>query len=97
MYNKPSGFNDTNVMHIIIVDSAVSALIVSDEFNVKANCSAPGQYLTEVEAGKHTAFLIQSYEQKTTSRSLKTGDTTLTYIETVGNLHNDILNGRDLK
>ena len=35
---------------LLLVDSALSAMIVSDEFNVKAPCLAPAQDITEMEA-----------------------------------------------
>ena len=41
---------------LLLVDSPVSAMIVSDEFNVQAPCLAPAQDITEVEAESSTAL-----------------------------------------
>ena len=41
---------------LLLVDSAPIAMIVSDEFNVKALCIAPAQDITEMEAESSTAL-----------------------------------------
>ena len=41
---------------LFLVDSALSTMIVSDEFNVKAPCIAPAQDITEMEDESSTAL-----------------------------------------
>ena len=41
---------------LFLVDSALSTMIVSDEFNVKAPCNAPAQDITEMEDESSTAL-----------------------------------------
>ena len=41
---------------LLLVDSAASAMIVSDEFNVNAPCIVPAQPITEIEAVSCTTF-----------------------------------------
>ena len=46
---------------LLKVDSSLSAMIVSDEFNVKAPCIAPAQDITEMEDDRSLHFPIKSY------------------------------------
>ena len=46
------------------MDSALSAMTVSDEFNVKAPCIAPAQGITEMEAESSIALPDQLVTQK---------------------------------
>ena len=41
---------------LLLVDSAIGAMIVSDEFNVKAPCIAPAEDITEMEAEGSTSL-----------------------------------------
>ena len=41
---------------LLLVDSALSAMIVLNDFNVKAPCIAPAQDITEMDAGSSTAL-----------------------------------------
>ena len=41
---------------LLLVDSALRTMIVSDEFKVKAPCLAPAQDITEMEAESSTAL-----------------------------------------
>ena len=41
---------------LLLVDSALSAMIVSEEFKVKAPCLAPAQDITEMAAESSTAL-----------------------------------------
>ena len=41
---------------LLLVDSALSVMIVSEEFNGKAPCIAPAQDKTEMEAESSTAL-----------------------------------------
>ena len=53
---------------LLLVDSALSATIVSDEFNVKAPCIAPAQDITEMEAESSTALLDEIVHEAETTR-----------------------------
>ena len=46
---------------LLLVHSALSGMIVSDEFNVKAPCIAPAQDITEMEDESSLHFPIKSY------------------------------------
>ena len=46
---------------LLQVDSSLSAMIVSDEFNVQAPCIAPAQDITEMEDYSSLHFPIKSY------------------------------------
>ena len=46
---------------LLLVDSALSAIIVSDEFKVKALCIAPAEDITEMEDESSLHFQIKSY------------------------------------
>ena len=46
---------------LLLVDSALSVMIVSDEFNVKAPCIAPAQDITEMKDESSLHFPIKSY------------------------------------
>ena len=63
---------------LILVDSALSAMIVSDEFKVKARCIAPAQDITEMEAESSTAFPDVIVHEAETTRPGETVETTLT-------------------
>ena len=69
------------------------AMIVSDEFQVKAPCIAPAQDITEMEDVSSTALPDQISHEAETTRSGDTGDTTPTDLEAVGNLFDDVLTG----
>ena len=69
---------------LILVDSALSAMLVSDEFNVKAPCIAPAQDITEMEDESSTALTDQIVHEAETTRSWDSGETTLTDLEAVG-------------
>ena len=43
---------------LLLADSALSAMIVSEELNVKAPCIAPAQDITEMEAESSTALPV---------------------------------------
>ena len=79
---------------LLLVDSALSAMIVSDEFNVKAHCIAPGQGITEMEAASCTALPDEIVQEAEKIRSGETVEATLTYFEAVGNLHDEVLTGK---
>ena len=46
---------------LLLVDSALSTMIVSDEFNAKAPCIAPAQDITKMEDKSSLYFQIKSY------------------------------------
>ena len=79
---------------LILVDSALSAMLVSDEFNVKAPCIAPAQDITEMEDESSTALPDQIVHEAETIRSGDTGETTPTDLEAVGNLFDEVLTGK---
>ena len=79
---------------LILVDSALSAMLVSDEFNVKAPCIGPAQDITEMEDESSTALPDQIVHEAETIRSGDTGETTPTDIEAVGNLFDEVLTGK---
>ncbi len=79
---------------LLLVDSARSAMIVSDEFNVKAPCIAPAQDITEMEAESSTALPDEIVHEAETTRPGETVETTLTELEAVGNLHDEVLTGK---
>ena len=79
---------------LLLADSALSAIIVSDEFNVKARCIAPAQDMTEMEAESSTALPGEIVNEAETTRPRKTDETTLTGLEEIGNLHDDVLTGK---
>ena len=74
---------------LILVDSALSAMIVSDEFNVEAPCITPAQDITEMEDESSTALPDQIVHEAETIRTGDTGDTTPTDREAVGNLFDE--------
>ena len=76
---------------LLLVYSVLSAMIVSDEFNVKAPCIAPAQDITEMEAESFTALLDEIVHEAETTRPGETVETTLTELEAVGNLHGEVL------
>ena len=65
-------------------------MIVSDEFNVKAPCIAPAQDITEMEAESSTALPDEIVHEAETTRLRETVETTLTELEAVGNLHDEV-------
>ncbi len=69
-------------------------MIVSDEFNVKAPCTAPAQDITEMEADSSTALPDEIVHEAETTRPGETIETTLTGLEAVGNLHDEVLTGK---
>ena len=79
---------------LLLVDSALSAMIVSDEFNVKAPCNSPAQDITEMEDESTTALPDQIVHEAETTHSGDTGETTRTHLEAVGNLFDDVLTGK---
>ena len=79
---------------LLLVDSALSVMIVSDKFNVKAPCIAPAQDITEMETESSTAPPDEIVHEPETTRPGETDETTLTDIEAVGNLHDDVLTGK---
>ena len=78
---------------MLLVDLAMSAMIVSDEFNVKAPCIAPAQDITEMEDESSTALPDQIVHEAGTTRSEDTGETTPTDLEAVGHLFDEVLTG----
>ena len=76
---------------LLLVDSALSAMVVSDEFNVKAPCIAPAQDITQIEDESSTALPDQIVHEAETTRSGDTGETTPTDLEAVGNLFDEVL------
>ena len=79
---------------LLLVDSAPSAMMVLDEFNVKAPCIAPAQDITEVDAESSTALSDEIVHEAETTRPWETVETTLTDLEAVGNLHDEVLTGK---
>ena len=79
---------------LLLVDSDISAMIVSDEFNVKAPCIAPAQDITEMEDESSTALLDQIVHEAESTRSGDSGETTPTDLEPVGNLIDEVLSGK---
>ena len=79
---------------LLLVDSAVSAMIVSDEFNVKATCIATAQDITQKEDESSTAHTDQIVPEAETTRSGDTGETTPTDLEAVGNVFDEVLTGK---
>ena len=79
---------------LLQVDSSLSAMIFSDEFNVKATCTAPAQDTTEMEAESSTALPDQTVLEAETTRSGDTGETTPTDLEAVRNMFDEILTGK---
>ncbi len=69
-------------------------MIVSDEFNVKAPCIAPAQDITEMEAESCTALPGEIVHKAESTRPGETVETTLTDLEAVGNLHDEVLTGK---
>ena len=78
---------------LLLVDSALSAMIVSEEFNGKAPCIAPAQGITEMEAYSSTTLPDEIVHEAETTRPGETVETTLADIEAVGNLHDEVLTG----
>ena len=79
---------------LLLVDSALSAMIVSDELKVKAPCLAPAQDITEMAAESSTALPDSIVHEAETTRPGETVDTTLTDLEAVVNLHDEVLTGK---
>ena len=79
---------------LYLVASALNAIIVSDEFNVKAPCIALAQDITEMEAESSTALPGEIVHEAETTRHGETVETTLTDLEAVGNLHGEVLTGK---
>ena len=79
---------------LFLVDSALSAMIVSDEFNVKAPCIDPAQDITEMEAESSTAPPGEIVHKAETTRPREIVETTVTYLEVVGKQHDDDLTGK---
>ena len=77
-----------------MVDSAFSAMIVSDELNLKASCIAPAQDITEMEAESSSALPDEIVHEADTTCPGETVETTLTYLGAVGNLHDVVLTGK---
>ena len=77
---------------LLLADSALSAMIVSDEFSVKAPCIAPAQDITEMEAESSTALPGEIVHEAETTRPGETVETTLTDLEAVGNLRDEVFN-----
>ena len=69
-------------------------MLVSDEFNVKAPCIAPAQDITEVEAESSTSLLDEIVHEAETTRPWYTVETTLTELDAVGNLNDEVLTGK---
>ena len=77
---------------LLLVDSALSVMIVSDEFNVNAPCIiAPAQDITEMETESSTAPPDEIVHEPETTRPGETDETTLTDLEAVGHLHDEVL------
>ena len=79
---------------LYLVASALNAIIVSDEFNVKAPCIALAQDITEMEAESSTALPGEIVHEAETIRHGETVETTLADLEAVGNLHGEVLTGK---
>ena len=78
---------------LLLVNSALSAMIVSDAFNMKAPCIAPAQDITEMEDESSTVFPDQIVHEAETTHSWDIGETTPTDLEADGNLFNEVLTG----
>ena len=76
---------------LLLENSAISVIIVSDEFNVKAPCIAPAQDVTEMEDESSTALPDQIVHEAEMTRSGDSGETTPTDLEAVGNLFDGVL------
>ena len=79
---------------LLLVYSALSGMMVSDDFNVKARCIAPAQDITEMDAESSTALSDEIVHEAETTRPGETVETTLTELEAVGNLHDEVLTGK---
>ena len=79
---------------LLLIDSALSGMIVSDEFNGKAPCIGPAQDITEMEAESSTELPDEIVNEAETTRPGETAETTLTDIEALGNLHDEVLTGK---
>ena len=79
---------------LLLVDSTISAIIVSDVFNEKAPCIAPAQDATEMEAESSIALPDEIVHDTETTRPGETVETTLRYLEAVGNVHDAVLTGK---
>ena len=75
---------------MLLVDPALSAMKVSDEFSVNAPCIAPAQDITEIEAESSNALPGEIVHEAETTRPGETVETTLTDLEVVGNLHDAV-------
>ncbi len=79
---------------LLLVDSAIIAMIVSDEFKVKAPCITPAQDITEMAAESSTALPDEIRHETETTRPEEAAATTMTDIEAVGNLNDAVLTGK---
>ena len=79
---------------IFCVANVMKYMIVSEDFKVKARCIAPAQDITEMEAESSTALPDEIVHEAETTRPGETVETTLTDLEAVGNLHDEILTGK---
>ena len=77
-----------------LVDAALNAMIVSDEFNLKAPCLAPAHDITEMEYEGSTALPYEIVHEAEMTGPGETVETTLTDLEAVGNLHDEVLTGK---
>ena len=66
-------------------------MIVSDEFNVKAPCIAPALGITEMDAERFTTLPGEIVHEAETTRPEETVETTLTDLEAVGHLHDEVV------
>ena len=69
-------------------------MIVSNDLKVQALCIAPAQDITEMDAESFTALTDQIAYDAETTRPGETGETTLTDLEAVENLHEEVLTGK---
>ncbi len=69
-------------------------MIVPEEFNGKAPCIGPAQDITEMEAESSTALPDEIVHETETTRPEETAATTMTDIEAVGNLNDEVLTGK---
>ena len=76
------------------VANLMKSIIVSDEFNMKAPCMAPAQDITGMEAESSTALSDEIVHEAETTRPGETVETTLTDLEAVGNLLDEVLTGK---
>ena len=79
---------------LLLVDPALGAMIVSEKFNGKAPCIGPAQDITEMEAESSTELPDEIVHEAETTRPGQTAETTLTDLEAVGNLHDEVLTGK---